>query len=193
MPATTRYTHYFRSRGSPSAQDRRWTTLPQTRRHGVAYRGRAPPNDCLCPPKRKLCPPKRGLCPEEINRLGATGVQIEVQIGVCHRYFCSFCGLTPDFMTFLGWRPFFFGDHLFSAGKTAWIPDFGRKIPLNLCSSPCLFDPDWDKFLVPPCPSRIHINKLLVPPKNLFLPPPSHAILAPGLHCHQSSVLKQTF
>ena len=75
------------------------------------------------PPKRKLCPPKRGLCPEEINRLGATGVQIEAQIGV-------FCGLTPDIMTFLGWRPFFlfFRDHPFSAGKTAWISDFGRKI-----------------------------------------------------------------
>ena len=41
------------------------------------------------------CPPKRGLCPEEINRLGASGVQIEVQISV-------FCGLTPDFVTFSG-------------------------------------------------------------------------------------------
>ena len=73
----------------------------QTRRHGGAYRGRAPPNDCLCPPKRKLCPPKQGLCPEEISRLGATGVQIEAQVGVCHQYFRNFCGLTPDFMTFL--------------------------------------------------------------------------------------------
>ena len=75
------------------------------------------------------------------------------------------------------WRPFFFfGDHLFSAGKSAWICDFGRKIlcnfsedlffwrspvygrkiPLNLCFSPCSLDPDWDKFLVFPCPSRIH-------------------------------------
>ena len=108
-----------------------------------------------------LCPPKRGLCPEEINRLGASGVQIEAQISVC-------CGLTPAFVTFLGWRPFFFfleiiffffGDHLFSAVKTAWISDFGRKIPLNLCSSPCSFHPDWDKFFVPP--------------QNLFLPPQS--------------------
>ena len=32
-----------------------------------------------------------------------------------------------------------------------------------------------------PCPSRIHINKLLVPPKFIFALPPSHAILAPGL------------
>ena len=78
--------------------------------------GRAPPKWLLVPP-----PPKRGLCHEEINRLGATGVQIEAQIGV-------FCGLTPDIMTFLGWRPFF-GDHPFSTGKTAWISNFGRKIP----------------------------------------------------------------
>ena len=65
-----------------------FVTFFQTRSHGGAYRGRAPPTDCLCPPKR-------GLCPEEINRLGASGAQIEVQISV-------FCGLTPDFVTFLG-------------------------------------------------------------------------------------------
>ena len=47
-----------------------------------------------CPPKQKLCPPKRGLCPEKINRLEASGAQIEAQINV-------FCGLTPDFVTFL--------------------------------------------------------------------------------------------
>ena len=67
----------------------------QTRRHGGAHRGRAPPTGCLCPPKRKLCSPKQGLCPEKINRLGASGAQIEAQINV-------FCGLTPDFVTFLG-------------------------------------------------------------------------------------------
>ena len=49
----------------------------QARRHGGAFRGRALPNDCLCPPERKLSPAKRGLFPAEINRLGATGVQIE--------------------------------------------------------------------------------------------------------------------
>ena len=54
-----------------------------------AYTGAVPPpTDCLCPPKR-------GLCPEEINRLGASGAQIEIQISV-------FCGLTPDFVTYLG-------------------------------------------------------------------------------------------
>ena len=112
---------------------------------GGAYRGRAPPTDCLCPPKRKLCPPKRGLCPEENNGLGAFGAQIEAQINV-------FCGLSPvlwrfwdeDLFFFLKspvlgnqlnfrfrpenplkfqWRPlfFFFGDHLFSIGKFLWL------------------------------------------------------------------------
>ena len=159
---------------------RRWCLLllalvvAQTLSPRGAYRGRALPTDCLCPPKRKLCPPKRGLCPEEINRLGASGAQIEVQISV----------FVYEDLFF-----FFFGDHLFSAGKTAWICDFGRKIPLTFCFSSCLFHPDWDKFLVPLCRSRIHTNKPLVPPKIYFCPP-SHAILAPGLWWqHQWSVL----
>ena len=63
-----------------------------------AFRGRAP-QMTACAPQTKIVPPKRGLCLEEINRLGATGVQIEAQIGVCHQYFC---GLTPDFVTFFG-------------------------------------------------------------------------------------------
>ena len=71
-------------------------------------------------------PPKQGLQPEEINRLGATGVQIKAQIGVCQRYFRNFCGLTPDVMTFWGRRPFFFTcfhpekllEFLISAGKS---------------------------------------------------------------------------
>ena len=119
----------------------------QTRCHGGTYRGRAPQTDCLCPPKR-------GLFPEEINRLGASGAQIEVQISV-----------------FCGWRPFFFGDHLFWAGKTAWICDFGRKIPLTFCFSPCLFHPDWDKFLLPLCPSRIHTKQTSrAHPKFIYSP-----------------------
>ena len=55
------------------------------------------------PPQTKIVPPKRGPCPEEINRLGAIGVQIEdldSQIGVYRPYFCNFCGLTPDFINF---------------------------------------------------------------------------------------------
>ena len=69
--------------------------LIQTRGHEGAYRGRAPLNDCLCSSNENCSPSKRGPCPEEINRLGAIGVQIEAQIGV-------FCGLPPDFMTILG-------------------------------------------------------------------------------------------
>ena len=70
-----------------------------------AFRGHAPPNDCLFPSKR-------GLCPEEINRLGAIGVQFVAKILVITREFvgknCFFedfamntdclCGLTPGFM-----------------------------------------------------------------------------------------------
>ena len=62
----------------------------------------------IVPTKRKLCPPKRELCPKDLNRLGATGVQIEAkdtQIGVCRPrireqelLFRNFCELTPDFI-----------------------------------------------------------------------------------------------
>ena len=71
------------------------TPMPQTRRHG-GHAGAVPPQMTgLVPPQTKVVPPNGGLCTEEFNRLGATGVQIEAQIGV-------FCGLTPDFMTFMG-------------------------------------------------------------------------------------------
>ena len=128
----------------------------QTRRHGGAFRGCAPPNDCLCPPQTKIVTPQARTVPEEINRLGATGVQIEVQIGVCQRYFCNFCRLTPDFMTYLKWRPFFLN-------ITCYRPEKTFKF---------LISADWDKFLVHLCPSRIYINNLLVPPKIYFCPPP---------------------
>ena len=42
-----------------------------------------------------------GMPPRSVGP-GATGVQIEAEIGVCDRYFRNFCGLTPDFMIFLG-------------------------------------------------------------------------------------------
>ena len=63
--------------------------------------GRAP-QMTTCAPPNENCAPKRELCPEEINRFGVTGVQVEAQMGVCHRYCRDFCGLSPDFMTFLG-------------------------------------------------------------------------------------------
>ena len=67
----------------------------QTRCHG-GHTGAVPPQLTDCAPQTKIVPiPKRGLYPEKINRIGASGAQIEVQINV-------FCGLTPDFATFLG-------------------------------------------------------------------------------------------
>ena len=62
---------------------------PDPAPRGGGHTGAVPPQMTACAPS------KRGLCHEEINRLGATGVQIEAQIG-------GFCGLTTDFMTFLG-------------------------------------------------------------------------------------------
>ena len=114
----------------------------QTRRHGRAYRGRAPPTGCLCLPKRKLCPSKRGLCPEEINRLGASGAQIEAQLVItCFR---------PE-------KPLEFP---ISAGKSLAIfaPHLVHLIQGGIY------------FSCPRAPLDFTQDKLLVPPHNLFLP-----------------------
>ena len=159
-----------------------------------------------CPPNGCLCPPKRGLCPEEINRLGGSGAQIEAKLV----FFVDWHRISWRF-----WDEdlFFFGDHLFSAGKTAWIFDIGRKIPWNYsedfffleitCFRPekplefpisagkslAIFAPhlvhliqSGINFSCPHAPLEFTHNKLLVPPKIYFCPPPpSHAILGPGL------------
>ena len=71
----------------------------------------------------------------------------------------------------------FLGLHLRIRGKSPNFETITRICgnffteDLFFCSSPFSFDPHWNKFLVPPCPSWIHINKLLVPPK-FFLPSP---------------------
>ena len=161
-----------------------------------AYRGCAP-QLTACAPQTKIVPPQARTVLKGINRLGASGAQIEAHIGV-------FCGLTPNIVTFLGWRPFvffleitcirpeksldlaisaaksleisvktffFFVVHQLSAEKTAWISAFGRKIPLNLCSSPCSFDPDWiiSRALMPL--SNSHKINFSCPPKFISTPP----------------------
>ena len=137
-----------------------------------AYRGRAPQMTAYAPPNENCAPPSEDCAPKKLTGSGLLEYKSRPKL--------------VDFMTFLGWDFFFGdhlftagktawisdssrkmswnfwkdlflgGDHPFSAGKTAWISDFGRKIPLNLCSSPCSFEPDREKFLVLPCPSRIH-------------------------------------
>ena len=46
-------------------------SLLQTWHHGGAYRGRAPPNDCLCPPSKNCAPPPSEDCaPKKLTGLG---------------------------------------------------------------------------------------------------------------------------
>ena len=81
----------------------------------------------------------------------------------------------PFFLEITRFRPWKTFEYLMSTGKYLRISVktfFFWRFSLNFWSSLCSCDPDWDKFLVPPCTSRIHIYKLLVPPQNLFLPPP---------------------
>ena len=129
------------------------------------HSGAVPPQMTSCaPPNENCASPSEDCAPKKLTGLGLLGCKSRPRLSY-FRNLHNIDGMKTFFF-------FFFWDHLFWAGKTIWISDFGRKIPLNLWSSSCSIDPDWDKFLVPPCPSRIHINKLLVPPQNLFLPPP---------------------
>ena len=183
--------------------------LPDSAPRG-ANRGRAPPTDCLCPPNKNCAPPSEDCAPKKLTgswllerKLRSKLVFFVDWYQILWRFwdedlFFFFLENTwfwpekPLEILISAGKPlaisvktffFLYGDHLISAGKTAWISNFGRKIPLTFCSSPCLFDPDWDKFLVPlsnslkinfSCPSKIYF----CPPPP---PPPSHAILAPGL------------
>ena len=52
----------------------------------------------------------------------------------------------------------------------------GRKIPLNLCFSPCSLDPDWDKFLVP----LLNSHKINCSCPLYFCPPPVTLFCAAG-------------
>ena len=80
--------------------------------------------------------PKRGLCPEKINRLGATGVQIETEdtrLGVCRprirmqelhfRIFVNFHRISFKF-----WDEdlFFFGLHFRNRGKSQEFLGFNQ-------------------------------------------------------------------
>ena len=71
-----------------------------------AFRGRAPPNDCLCPTKRKLCPPSEDCAPKKLTGPGL----LECKLGPKLVFF------TRIFVIFAIKTLFFFGGHLFSAG-----------------------------------------------------------------------------
>ena len=145
---------------------RMWGFSPaQSRRHG-GHTGAVPPTDCLCPPKRKLCPPKRGLCPEKTIGLGALERKSRSKL-------VSFV----DLHKFLEW--FFFGDHLFLAGKTTWnLAEKPLKIPISAGKSLWIFAPHLIpliqtgmNFLCPRAPFEFTQNKLLVTPTIYFCPP----------------------
>ena len=91
----------------------------QTRRQG-GHTGAVTPQMTACAPQTKVVPPKRGLCPEEINRLGASGVQIEAQIG---------CLLWTDtgFHDVFGMKTFFLEITCFRSEKPLEFPIWAGK------------------------------------------------------------------
>ena len=146
----------------------------------------------------------RGLCPEEINRLSATGVQIEAydsqivayRSRICEQdlFFVVFCGFTPNFMKRWGRRLFFlvlaleFVENRKMTTKICghfWTEDFSfffvftlgfvenRKnfeIKTRVCGN--FWTEDLLFFWFLPFSfdshSRIHINKLHVPPQSRY-------------------------
>ena len=98
----------------------------QTRHHG-GHIGAVPLQMTACAPPNENCdPPSEDCAPKKLTGCGPLK-----------------CKSRPKFVFFVDWHRiscrfwdedlfvFLFGDHLFSAGKTAWIFDFGRKIPCN--------------------------------------------------------------
>ena len=162
----------------------------QARRYGGHSEAVPPQMTAGVSPNKNCAPPKWGLCPEEIKRFGATGVQIEAyysqirvyrpRIGEQELFSCDFCGHTRDFIKLLGrWPVFFFGLHLRIRGKSQVFWDDNRNLwkfcikdLFSFWASLFSFDPHWNKLLVPPCPPRIYIKKLIVPLQNCFLLPP---------------------
>ena len=43
---------------------------PQARRHGGTFRGRAPPNECLCPQTKIVPPPREDCAPKKLTGWG---------------------------------------------------------------------------------------------------------------------------
>ena len=132
-----------------------------------------------CPPKRKLCPPKRGLCPEEINRLGLLECKWMPKTPKLVLTAAIFVDSHREFVKIFGkfWK--------FEEKKQEFVEIFVLKT--FFCWSSFSFDPHSNKLYVPPCPVRIHINKLLVPPKIYFCPPqsryPGAGSVASGVVC----------
>ena len=52
----------------------------QTRRHGGAYRGRAPPNDCLCPPNENCAPPSEDCAPKKLAGSGLLECKLRLKL-----------------------------------------------------------------------------------------------------------------
>ena len=118
----------------------------QTRRSGRAYRGRAPPNENCAPPSEDRAP-KKLTGSGQLDWKSRTKLVFFVDWqriswrfwdedlfseNTCFRpeKLLKFAISGGKFLA-ISVKSFFVGDHLFSAEKTAWFCDLGRKIPSN--------------------------------------------------------------
>ena len=156
---------------------------PQSVIESIRYTRAVPPQLTACAPPNKNCaPPSEDCAPKKLT---CSGLYWMWRSPVFGRKSCLNVWFRPE-------NPLHFFFFLFpiSAGNTAWISDFGWKIPCN-CSEDLFFwrSPVFGRknpltFCTSPsdlvclmqtginftCPLEFTQNKLLVSPQHLFLP-----------------------
>ena len=167
-----------------------------------AYRGRAPPNDCFCPPNKNCAPPSEDCAPKKLTGSGLLECKARPKLVLFvdwHRISWRFWDEDLFFMEITCFRPenppefpisaenslaisvmtFFFLDITcfrpekplefpISAGKSLWT--FAPQL-VHLIQAGINFS--WLRALL-----EFIQNKLLVPPKIYFCPPPHPVTLS---------------
>ena len=151
----------------------------QARRHGGHY-GAVPPQMTACAPPNEHCAPPREDC--ATKKLTVSGL-LECKSRPKTSKFARILRRQPEFEEILGRKPFFF----FLVFTSEFVKN--RKdleTTTRICGN--FETKTFFELLVPPCPHRLHINKLLMPPQNLFLPPQSRC---PGAGPGWKSIIRK--
>ena len=170
----------------------------QTRRHEGGYRDRTPQLTACAPQTKIVPPPSEDCAPKKLTGSGLLERKSRSKLVFFVEWHQILWRFWDEDLFF--WRSpvigrkkrlnfrfrqekslaisredlfffFFFGDHLFSVGKTAWISDFGRKIPRLFAPNLVHLIQTGINFSCPSAPLELTLNKLLDTPKIYFSPP----------------------
>ena len=137
-------------------------------------RGPCPPTECLCPPNENWAPPSEDCAPKKLTGSGLLERKSRSKIVFLvdwHLILWRFGDADLFFFSeIICFRPEKTLEFAISAGKSLWLfaPHLVHFIQTGM------------NFSCSCAPLDFTQNKLLVPPQ-IYLCPPSHAILAPGL------------